>query len=397
MPRLLILPAVCSGLGGTLVTLALLIKGARSQQVNLRVLVQANSFMENYLRQLGHGDSLQVIPGATSPEFLRQAVRWVNQQPKEIPLLLDNCVDRSVMPVMLQIALPLRLSGRPIYHFFHDLALSYNRLGFLTRKLIFGLLNSRSLCNSEFTAGHIRSLTPQVDGILYQPVDSEQFNPNFPVQPPPALLPILASGAKLLLTPSRINLAGIVNDKNLRGLIPVLAQLKAMGLFYHGVIIGEDRSPDQANSQALLNLAQQAGVADRLTILPPSLAIQDYYRFADLMVTLAPREPFGRVVVEAIACGTPVIGSCTGGIGEILSQCAPAWRVDPADPVAIATKIDKVSTAPDTAQTIAQAQAWVTQHCGVDHYARTLLEMTTPPVPSLIEHARTLPHLSAKG
>ncbi|MBW4552670.1 MAG: glycosyltransferase family 4 protein [Aphanocapsa sp. GSE-SYN-MK-11-07L] len=395
--ELIVLPAVCNVLGGTLVTLALLIKGARGSQTKLRVLVRSGSAMETYLRQLGHADCLQMIPGSTNQEFLRQALVWVSQQPSEIPLLLDNCVDRSVISVMLQFALPLRLSGRPVYHFFHDLARSYNLIGYLSRKLIFSLLAPRSICNSYFTASHIRALTPNVYGILYQPVDSEKFNPDFPVQPPTALLPILQSGAKLLLTPSRINTAGIVNDKNLRGLIPVLAELKSRGLFYHGVVVGEDRSPDQSNSQELLNLAEQAGVADRFTILPASFAIQDYYRFADVMVTLAPREPFGRVVVEAIACGAPVVGSCTGGIGEVLSQCAPDWRVDPADPVAVATKIHHLATEPETPQTIAQAQAWVAEHCGVDKYAHALLEITKTHAPKLIEDARTVPHLSSKG
>jgi glycosyltransferase involved in cell wall biosynthesis len=395
--ELIVLPAVCNVIGGTLVTLALLIKGAKEENARLRVLVRSGSAMETYLRQLGHEDCLQIIPGSSNQEFLRQALLWVNQQPTEIPLLLDNCVDRSVMSVMLQFALPLRLSRRPVYHFFHDLARSYNAVGYLSRKLIFTLLAPRSICNSYFTASHIRALTPNVYGILYQPVDSETFNSTFSVQPPTALLPILNSGAKLLLTPSRINTAGIVNDKNLRGLIPVLAELKSRGLFYHGVVVGEDRSPDQANSQELLNLAEQAGVADRFTILPPSFAIQDYYRFADVMVTLAPREPFGRVVVEAIACGAPVVGSCTGGIGEILSQCAPEWMVDPADPAAIATKIHHLTSDPDTPQTIERAQAWVAEHCGVDQYARALLEITKTHAPTLIEDARTIPHLSPKG
>jgi glycosyltransferase involved in cell wall biosynthesis len=395
--ELIVLPAVCDVLGGTLVTLALLIKGARAHHTKLRVLVRSDSAMETYLRQLGHQDCLQIISGSTNREFLRRALRWVNQQPAEVPLLLDNCVDRSVIPVMLQFALPLRLSRRPIYHFFHDLALSYNAVGYLSRKLIFTLLAPRSICNSYFTASHIRTLTPNVYGILYQPVDSEKFNPYFSVQPPTALVPMLESGAKLLITPSRINTAGIVNDKNLRGLIPVLAELKSRGLFYHGVIVGEDRSPNQSNSQELLQLAEQAGVADRFTILPPSLVIQDYYRFADVMITLAPREPFGRVVVEAIACGVPVVGSSTGGIGEILSQCAPEWKVDPDDPVAVATKIHHLTSDPDTPQAIARARDWVEEHCSVDKYAHALLEITKTNAPKLIEDARTVPHVSPKG
>lgn len=44
------------------------------------------------------------------------------------------------------------------------------------------------------------------------------------------------------------------------------------------------------------------------------------YQISD--VTVLPSldsEPFGRSIIESMACGTPVIGSCTGGIPEILT------------------------------------------------------------------------------
>jgi hypothetical protein len=56
-----------------------------------------------------------------------------------------------------------------------------------------------------------------------------------------------------------------------------------------------------------------------------------------------------------------------------------------------------LSSDPDTPQTIARAQVWVEKHCGVDEYARALLEMTKTPAPKLIEDARTVPYLSSKG
>jgi glycosyltransferase involved in cell wall biosynthesis len=382
--ELIVLPPICNVLGGTLVTLALLIKGVKQTNTKLAVLVQSNSLMEDYLKQYGYEDYIQLVPSSSKQEFLREAIRWVNQQPRDVPLLLDNCVDRSIFKIMLQIALPLRLSGRPIYHFFHDLALSYNHLGFLTRKLIFSILAPRALCNSYFTATHIRSLTPKIHGILYQPVDTEKFNSKYAVSPPADLLPILSSGAKVILTPSRISLAGMINDKNLRGIIPVLAHLKAMGQFYHGVIIGEDTSADGSHRKELLEMAEQAGIADRFTILAPSFTIQDYYRFANVVLTLAPREPFGRVVVEAIACGVPVIGSETGGIGEILSQCAPEWMVNPADPAQVAQKIHQLSSDPNRPNAIAKAQNWVDERCNVSVYAQNILEITQTYVPKQI-------------
>jgi glycosyltransferase involved in cell wall biosynthesis len=121
--------------------------------------------------------------------------------------------------------------------------------------------------------------------------------------------------------------------------------------------------------------------------LPPSFAIEQYYKYADVMVTLAPREPFGRVVVEAIACGVPVVGSQTGGIGEILHHFAPEWTVDPNDPVAVAEAIVRITADPNTPNILAQGKSWVKTQCSVESYARRIMEITgiAPTVRTLVE------------
>lgn len=329
--------------------------------------------MHRYLQEAGQSNYLHLISASSQQQFLRRALDWVNHQPQSYPLLLDNCVERSLLPTLLLSIPSLRLSRRPIYHFCHDLALSNNLLGNVLRKMTFAWLAPQAICNSGFTAKHISRIMPNIQGILYQPVDFDRFN-SAPVLPPASLKPILESGAKIMLTPSRISQAGIMNDKNLRTLIPVLAELKTRGFHYHSVIIGEDRSPGKINTQSLFNRATDAGVADRLTILPAAIEIENYYRHADVVVTLAPREPFGRVIVEAISCGVPVVGSCTGGIGEILQQCAALWAVDPGDIGAIVDQILEVTSGSQDAVKV-QAQAWVQKRCSISEYQNQLLEI----------------------
>jgi glycosyltransferase involved in cell wall biosynthesis len=376
--KILIVPGACDALGGTLVTLSLLIQGfaLEGEIDSLVVLVSAGSVMEQYLKAANQKSVLHIIPANNKGDFVRLALTWVNRQPKNWPLLLDNCIERSLLLNLIQAAPKLRLSGRPIYHFCHDLGLSRNRLGYWSRKLAFGLLAPKALCNSNFTASHIRTFIPDVQGVLYQPVDMEQFSSGSSVVLPKTLKPIVASGAKIMLTPSRINQAGIVNDKNLRALIPVLAELKQLEHFYHGVVIGEDRSPGQVHTQELLAIAEDADVADRFTILPPTFDIVSYYRFADVVVTLAPREPFGRTVVEAIACGIPVIGSQTGGIGEILGHIAPDWRVDSEAVSEVAQKIVQVLADPETPRILEQGRVWVESRCSISQYALDMMELT---------------------
>ena len=385
MGKLLILPGACDALGGTLITLSLLIKGFEQCSIKKEfcILVHAGSIVEKYLRDAGQSTNLKPIPARGKGEFLTQALQWVNRQPLDYPLLLDNCVERALLPSLLLASPRLRLSGRRVYHFCHDLALSHNHLGELLRKLIFKCVSPGAICNSQFTAESIsRRLISDIQGVLYQPVDTERFNDRVSKAPPIPLQAILKSGAKLILTPSRINKPKIINDKNLRALIPVLASLKASGHFYHSVVIGEDKSPGKIHTQELLQLAKNAGVADRFSVLPPTFAIEDYYKHASVVLTLAPREPFGRTVVEALACGVPVIGSSTGGIGEILSHFAPQWMVDPEDPIAAAEAIARLSTDPNTAQILEKAKSWVYSECSLTSYAKKMMEITGIAPPS---------------
>lgn len=385
MGKLLILPGACDALGGTLITLSLLIKGF--EQYGLKeefcILVHAGSIMEKYLRDTGQSNNLKLIPARNKGEFLTQALQWVNRQPLDYPLLLDNCLERALLPSLLIASPKLRLSGRRVYHFCHDLGLSHNHLGELLRKLTLKCLSPKAICNSQFTAESIRRrLISDIQGVLYQPVDTERFNNRVDNIPPAALQPILKSGAKLILTPSRINKPKIINDKNLRTLIPVLASLKANGYFYHSVVIGEDKSPGKIYTQELLQLAKNADVADRFSILPPTFAIEDYYKHSSVVLTLAPREPFGRTVIEALACGVPLIGSNTGGIGEILSNFAPEWMVDPEDPKAVAEAIVRVSNDASTDQILEKAKDWVYSECSLTSYAKKMMEITGIALPS---------------
>ncbi len=379
MRKLIVLPGYCDNLGGVVISTATLSIGFErcNASEQLCLLVRSGSLMEKYMLQAGQGFCLQPIQAENKSQFMERAFQWVNKQPRDWPLLLENCVARELLPVITLAAPALRLSGRPVYHVFRDLARSYHPLGSLARKLAFACLSPHAICNSQFTAKHIDSLLPNIRNILYPPVDTERFKDQPPtVSPPTNLQPILRSGARVMLTPSRISEPENVNDKNLRALIPVLAQLKATGHHYHGVVIGQDTSPGQAQTRALLEQAECIGVADRFTVLPPTFAIEDYYKHADVAITLAPREPFGRTVVEAIACGVPVVGSQTGGIGEILHHFAPDWTVDSNDPVAAAEAIVRIAADPDTPNILTQGKRWVQANCSTVGYARKIMEIT---------------------
>jgi glycosyltransferase involved in cell wall biosynthesis len=82
--------------------------------------------------------------------------------------------------------------------------------------------------------------------------------------------------------------------------------------------------PDQTR---LAELAQRLQIADRVCFHPwrPSAQIVDYYRSLDVLVLPSRsrsnwKEQFGRVLVDAMACGVPVVGSTCGEIPNVIGE-----------------------------------------------------------------------------
>jgi D-inositol-3-phosphate glycosyltransferase len=91
----------------------------------------------------------------------------------------------------------------------------------------------------------------------------------------------------------------------------------------------------------LRTIAEAEGVADAVVFVGRRgrEALKYYYSAADVFVTTPWYEPFGITPVEAMACGTPVIGSNVGGIKFSVRDGETGYLVPADDPGAIADRI----------------------------------------------------------
>ncbi|HLJ97675.1 MAG TPA: glycosyltransferase [Gemmataceae bacterium] len=110
------------------------------------------------------------------------------------------------------------------------------------------------------------------------------------------------------------------------------------------IVGGDSDEPDAQTTPEfgrLQALARAEGVADLITFVGRRgrETLKYYYSAADVFVTVPWYEPFGITPVEAMACGTPVIGSNVGGIKYTVRDGETGYLVPPKDPDKLAERL----------------------------------------------------------
>ena len=114
--------------------------------------------------------------------------------------------------------------------------------------------------------------------------------------------------------------------------------------------------PDLNRLQAL---AARIGVADRVTFLGamPQDRLRDYYGAADALVLASSREGWANVLLEAMACGTPVVASNVWGTPEVVCDPAAGVLMPSLTPQGVAEGVRRLRACyPDHAATRAYAE-----------------------------------------
>lgn len=148
-----------------------------------------------------------------------------------------------------------------------------------------------------------------------------------------------------------LQLGRMVPRKGVDNVIEALAFLiRRFGQPVRLLVVGGDSDiPDRRLTPELgrlENVAKRAGVEDMVSFAGRRARnmLRYYYSAADVFVSTPWYEPFGMTVVEAMACGTPVIGSNVGGIKYTVADGETGFLVDPKDPQQLANRLEELFT-----------------------------------------------------
>lgn len=238
-----------------------------------------------------------------------------------------------------------RPRGVPLIWHIHDYVSARRSMSRLLRA--FQKACSAAIANSKSVAADLRELLPDLNVVpIYNAIDLDRFSPRGSKLDLDTIAGLPAAGAGT----ARVGLvATFARWKGHGVFLQALAQLPeepVRGYIIGGPIYQTDKS--QCSLEELKKEAARLGLGDRVgfTGFIPDPA--EAMRSLDVVVhaSTAP-EPFGMVIIEAMACERAVIASQAGGAAELFTDGENALGHLPGDAAGLARQIQRLVVDPE--------------------------------------------------
>jgi glycosyltransferase involved in cell wall biosynthesis len=199
---------------------------------------------------------------------------------------------------------------------------------------------------SEAVANDARTVLPrtQID-VAYNATNLEQFSPRSvpgeQLDELSGLAPSETETVRIVLVATYARWKG--HDIFLRAAATAIARHPSLRFYIVGGPIYRTAG-SQFTRQELDDLVAQLGLGGRIGFIGFQSDPSAIYQAADIVVHASTRpEPFGLTVIEAMACGKPVIVSQAGGAAELFTPGVDALGVPPGDVEQLAAAMVKLA------------------------------------------------------
>ena len=221
---------------------------------------------------------------------------------------------------------------------------------------------------SDYITGKIKTQFPEVADrcqTVYNGVDTDQFAATQATDKQNALQnALLATQTTDNLARNLLFVGRVSPEKGLHVLVEAFCEIATQFPTAQLFIVGSQK---QIASEFIVDLSddplvQNLSIYDSINYLaslkaqlPPEISnrviftgqishllLHDYFQRADVLINPSVSEAFGMSLVEAMATGTPTIGTDVGGMPEIIQQGETGFVVPPENPAAMAKAIAQI-------------------------------------------------------
>lgn len=193
------------------------------------------------------------------------------------------------------------------------------------------LRGERIIAVSDTIIAYIRRHYPWVDPVkitrIYRGVDPVAFSPEY--QPESSWLARWQTEFPQAIGKWTITLPGrITRLKGQLDLLQIVVRLRAEGIPVHALVVGGAHPRKQSFLQEIEAEILRRNLTEEVTLVGQRSDLKDIMAISDVVVSLSTEpESFGRVSLEALSLGRPVLGYAHGGVGEQLAAMYPAGAI----------------------------------------------------------------------
>jgi len=220
------------------------------------------------------------------------------------------------------------------------------------------------ICISEMVKREIQShfsLPEERLHVIYNGVDLDAFNPTHKIRREEIrrIWGVPAEAPLFLFVGSGFERKGVA------------AILEALPQNAWLMVIGKDR-----DTSRYVKIAKNKGIAGRVVFAGKQNDVRGFYGAADAFVFPTLYEPFGNVVLEAMASGLPVVTSTSCGGAELIRQGENGYVCDALDTPTLSKHMDALCDRPRASRMGAAARKSV-EHLDLDTMADAMTALYT--------------------
>jgi len=280
----------------------------------------ARDFVYRYQHRRGFGRLTMTALHADEEWFCRAAWRHIAASPHQPDLVHAHALHQAARLRIGDIPVIINLPGPPNRRYTRDLQ------------------HADALVADGWAARHLPAKIGRPVECVQKGVDVERFCPDGPSLREALQL----NGRRVVIGVSRL-----VPIKNVRLLIEAVAILRARVPDTHLLIVG-----DGSEAAALRARAAALDLADAVTFAGsvPQRDTPAFYRAADVFALSSDFDNSPNAVLEAMACGLPVVATDVGGVRDFVPERAGGVLVPPGDPPELARALERYLVEPDAAR-----------------------------------------------
>lgn len=260
-----------------------------------------------------------------------------------------------------------RLAGVPSAWYQHGMPLDKNWIDRLATRLpAVGILT----CSQAVADAQARLRPARPTRVVYPGVELERFDPG--------ALPTPSEARRRSGLPVDGPLIGIVGRlqrwKGMHVLIEAMPQVLRAHPNAHCVVVGGVHELEPDYLPFLESRIAALGLKDKVALAGLQRNVPEWMQAMDVVVHASDHEPFGIVIIEAMALGKPVVAGNAGGPTEIITEGVNGLLTPYGDSNALACAILRYLDDPKEAQKIGDAARQRALEFSTPRYARNFIK-----------------------